>query len=413
MGPHHTLPSVLRTLCGLAVCSLLVGTTGSLAAHATSVSQAQSSVNSATSTAQKTDAALSQTQKLLQATQAQLAALGSQIAQLNAQIAADQAKVASIDQQMQQQEYLLSNLAKAAYESGTSANFLYLMESSSLSQAVDRTVNVSNMMDLNQSIATKIASERKQAVAALAAAQTAQATVKAKAAQAITAQLLLQEQEQKLQQQDRAAWKQVQQAQTALTAAIAAQLPKPPPPPPPPPPVPPTYSITGSELFLPISTSTNPFTVLTNLTLPSGETAAELNAFLQGTDLAGLGQYFIQAEQQYHVSARYFLAHAIEESGWGTSPLAQTKHNLFGYDAYDANPYVDGMTFTSDGDCILYVAQQIATNYLSPTGQFYHGPTLLGMNVDYATDPNWASNIATIANSIPLPSSQATSGAGS
>jgi beta-N-acetylglucosaminidase len=47
------------------------------------------------------------------------------------------------------------------------------------------------------------------------------------------------------------------------------------------------------------------------------------------------------------------------------------------------------------------VAQFIATNYLSPTGGFYHGPTLRGMNVDYASDPNWAEKIASIADTIP------------
>jgi beta-N-acetylglucosaminidase len=109
----------------------------------------------------------------------------------------------------------------------------------------------------------------------------------------------------------------------------------------------------------------------------------------------------MKAESTYHVSARYFVAHAILESGWGTSAIAQFKHNLFGFGADDANPYGDAMTFTSFDACIQYVAQFIATNYLTVGGQFYHGPTLRGMNVDYASDPNWAEKIASIADTIP------------
>ena len=59
------------------------------------------------------------------------------------------------------------------------------------------------------------------------------------------------------------------------------------------------------------------FTVDTNLTVPSGETAASLNQFLNGSALAGLGASFMQAETTYHVSARYFVAHAILESALG------------------------------------------------------------------------------------------------
>ena len=143
------------------------------------------------------------------------------------------------------------------------------------------------------------------------------------------------------------------------------------------------------------------FTVDTNLTLPSGETAASLNQFLNGSALAGLGASFMQAEATYHVSARYFVAHAILESGWGTSAIAQYKHNLVGFGANDANPYGDAMSFTSFDACIQYVAQFIDANYLTAGGRFYHGPTLRGMNVDYASDPNWAEKIASIADTIP------------
>ena len=43
----------------------------------------------------------------------------------------------------------------------------------------------------------------------------------------------------------------------------------------------------------------------------------------------------------------------------------------------------------------------MAQDYLSPNGAFFHGPTLRGMNVDYASDPLWAAKIARIANTVP------------
>ena len=117
--------------------------------------------------------------------------------------------------------------------------------------------------------------------------------------------------------------------------------------------------------------------------------------------MAGLGDSFMRAEQSFHVSARYFVAHAILESAWGTSAIARDKHNLFGFNANDRNPYQDATTFASFDACIQYVAQFVAANYLSANGRFYHGATLRGMNVNYASDPNWANKIASIAVTLP------------
>ena len=155
-----------------------------------------------------------------------------------------------------------------------------------------------------------------------------------------------------------------------------------------------------------------PFTVNTNLTLASGVSLQQIQAFLQRTPLEADAGYFAQAEQQNGVSAIYLVADAVLETGWGTSALYTEKHNLFGFEAYDANPYVDGENFSSDQDCISYVSWFVSVYYLTPpgsqvanyggqagtvpTGQYYHGPTPAGMNVDYASDQNWASKIAQI-----------------
>lgn len=162
----------------------------------------------------------------------------------------------------------------------------------------------------------------------------------------------------------------------------------------------------------PPSQTGGPFTVNTNLTLASGVSVQQIQDFLEGTPLESDAGYFAQAEQQNGVSAIYLVADAVLETGWGTSSLYTQKHNLFGFEAYDANPYVDGETFTSDQDCISYVSWFVSVYYLTPpgsqvanyggqagtvaTGQYYHGPTPAGMSVDYASDPSWASKIAQI-----------------
>ena len=119
------------------------------------------------------------------------------------------------------------------------------------------------------------------------------------------------------------------------------------------------------------------------------------------------------------MSALYLAAHAVLETGFGTSQIYLDKHNLFGFGANDSNPYQDAWSFPSDTACIDYVAWYVSVNYLTPpgsevapygspagtapsvpTGRYYNGPTLLGMNVDYATDPLWAYKIAAIADQI-------------
>ena len=119
--------------------------------------------------------------------------------------------------------------------------------------------------------------------------------------------------------------------------------------------------------------------------------------------LVGLGQAWIDAGDKYTINSIYLMAHAILESGWGFSSIAQNKHNIYGYGAYDPDPYGDAYTFSSYEECIDKCAWWINTHYLTPAGSHYHdayGPTLRGMNIDYATDPLWAENIANLMNQI-------------
>lgn len=140
-----------------------------------------------------------------------------------------------------------------------------------------------------------------------------------------------------------------------------------------------------------------------DLKKPSGLTAGQINYFLKNCPLAGLGQSFIDNEKNNQVNARYFCAHAIHESGWGRSRIAQDKNNLFGFGAYDRDPYNNAYSYSSKAACIDSVGRYIAKHYLTPGGQYYNGPTLPGMNVRYATDKLWAEKIARLMCQMPDP----------
>ena len=198
---------------------------------------------------------------------------------------------------------------------------------------------------------------------------------------------------------------------TAATRPNAPATPTPPPPATPTPPPAPTPTPAPNP-----APASGPFSTTTNLTLPSGITLRQIQEFLQGTPLEADSSYFLQAEATNHVSAIYLVADAVLETGFGTSQLYLQKHNLFGFEAYDANPFGDGAAFPSDQACISFVSWYVSVYYLTPpgsqvpnypgqpgtvpTGKYYNGPTPAGMNVDYASDPLWASKIAAIGDQL-------------
>src|SRR2546425_215195 len=142
----------------------------------------------------------------------------------------------------------------------------------------------------------------------------------------------------------------------------------------------------------------------TNLRSQSRISAWAIDAYLAAfTPLPSLGKAFKAAEARYNLNALYLLAHAMHESGFGSSFIAQRFHNLFGWHALDRDPTKFAMRFKTFAASVDFVAEQIATDYLSPGGRFWGGAaTLRGMH-GYASDPNWADSIAAIAGSIVLP----------
>lgn len=117
-------------------------------------------------------------------------------------------------------------------------------------------------------------------------------------------------------------------------------------------------------------------------------------------------EYFYYIEKQYNINGIFVAAVGIHESSWGTSKIAKEKYNLFGYGAYDSNPYNGAYTFSNYSECIDLIARVFVKYYLNPegtsiyggetaSGKYYNGPTLTGINTRYATDKNWANGVYT------------------
>lgn len=154
----------------------------------------------------------------------------------------------------------------------------------------------------------------------------------------------------------------------------------------------------------------------------AGTTAADLNTnILAGKGiLAGMGDAFIKASQQNNVNEIYLIAHALLETGNGTSKLATgvqldtvngkkldkpvTVYNMFGIGALDSCPescgaqtaYNNGW-FTPEA-AIIGGAEFISSSYINnPSTQqntlykMRWNPANPG-NHEYATDISWAFN---------------------
>ena len=113
---------------------------------------------------------------------------------------------------------------------------------------------------------------------------------------------------------------------------------------------------------------------------------------------------FYNAEKKYNINGIFLASIAIHESGWGSSQIANDKHNLFGYGSYDATPYESSFEFTDYSEGIETVAKSLVKYYLNPSGTkiydnetaaawYYNGPTLKGVNTRYASDENWHSKV--------------------
>lgn len=154
-----------------------------------------------------------------------------------------------------------------------------------------------------------------------------------------------------------------------------------------------------------------------DLSKPSGLSLEQFRKILQynSNDINGIftvnADYFYYAEQEYGLNGVFLAAIAIHESGWGTSNIALSKNNLFGYMAYDGSAYASAKNFKSYSEGIDLLARVLVKYYLNPSeteiyggeiaeGSYYNGSNLTGVNTRYASDSGWANKIYNIMEDL-------------
>ena len=144
----------------------------------------------------------------------------------------------------------------------------------------------------------------------------------------------------------------------------------------------------------------------TNLLSRSGASAWAIDEYLAAhTSLPPLGAAFMAAERKYGVNARFLLAAALHESGWGSGYIARVKHNLFGYNAYDRDPVRFANAYRTYAANIDDTARFIKDFYLTPGGRWWGGrPTLRSMQRFWSSSGKWGTNVSRIARTIRLDS---------
>lgn len=122
-----------------------------------------------------------------------------------------------------------------------------------------------------------------------------------------------------------------------------------------------------------------------NLLTKSNITIEELQKGFANTNMQGLEQYFINAENETGINALYLAGLAAHESGWNTSDFAKERNNLFGWQSYDSNLNAT-KRFASKEESIMTVARALKKMYLSENGCYFNGYTISGISKRYASD---------------------------
>lgn len=128
----------------------------------------------------------------------------------------------------------------------------------------------------------------------------------------------------------------------------------------------------------------------------SGVTEQQLSNALY-YELADYADLFVECENEYGVNAVLMASLAALESGWARSDLAVGNNNLFGW-KLNSGEYE---AFESKEQCILEVAESISENYLSETGAYYTGDTLVENVAEYySPSEEWIELLKEVADGI-------------
>ncbi|AOZ62351.1 tail lysin 1 [Bacillus phage SBP8a] len=118
--------------------------------------------------------------------------------------------------------------------------------------------------------------------------------------------------------------------------------------------------------------------------------------------MRGMGATFLKAGQEYGLDPRYLIAHAAEESGWGTSKIARDKGNFFGIGAFDDSPYSSAYEFKDGTGSAAEKGIMGGAKWISEKYYGKGNTTLDKMKAaGYATNASWAPNIASIMAGAP------------
>ena len=110
-----------------------------------------------------------------------------------------------------------------------------------------------------------------------------------------------------------------------------------------------------------------------NLNKPSGLSLEQFKKILTDSNdtnkiFINNAEYFYYIEKQYNINGIFVAAVAIHESSWGTSKIAVQKNNLFGYGAYDSNPYNGAYEFNNYIESIDLISRVFVKYYINPKG---------------------------------------------
>lgn len=129
---------------------------------------------------------------------------------------------------------------------------------------------------------------------------------------------------------------------------------------------------------------------------------------LSGKQLDGYNKFFVPYAAQffdiatsYGIDPMYIFCKGINESGWGTSAIANAKGNVFGYGAYDDSPMSSAWEFDSMQGALNQVCGALKKYYIE-NGGWQHDKIIAN-----GYDPTTIDGIETVYASAGLNSSKA------
>jgi hypothetical protein len=133
--------------------------------------------------------------------------------------------------------------------------------------------------------------------------------------------------------------------------------------------------------------------------VPSGITHEEMANVLKGSGFEEFSDAFVDAERAYGVNAFALAAIPGLESGWNRSGRAHDGgNNIVGMNVpHNASR---GSVYNSKYQCIMDLARQLRTYYLTPGATYYNGVSTSKVNIKYSAATDWYKQVDTIGDEL-------------